>query len=284
MNKIILVNDKGVHANVYNADGKDGTVFFIHGMSTYLDAYKKLFDMIPTYQIIGIDLVGHGLSFGPPGTINCTKQINTVTYILDNLNLIDESFSNIKCNDIILMGHSYGGLISSLLTQKYEFKKTILLNPSLFLSDNSLDFFKLSGKIFYSIPTFVFNTIDYIFSFIPTVLVLYNTVDPSLFTYTNNVQNTINHNNDVNITRFMPASDIFTIIVGQYQSLNNIKNFKNKIIMILGDNDKLLNNEMIKNAYGGYANIKTLQNMGHEMYNEVDVSLFKKELLDSLKQ
>ncbi len=99
------------------------TIIFIHGLGSYLPAWKKNIDELSkTYRCIAIDLPGYGKSSKNPHSGLMTYYSKVVAEFIDELDL----------GKVILAGHSMGGQISIVTVLHYPDKisKLILVDPA----------------------------------------------------------------------------------------------------------------------------------------------------------
>lgn len=108
----------------YIDEGKgDETIIFIHGLGSYLPAWKKNIEELKnSYRCIAIDLPGYGKSSKNPHSGLMSFYAKTVAEFVDKLNL----------GKVILAGHSMGGQISMVAALHYPDKveNLILVDPA----------------------------------------------------------------------------------------------------------------------------------------------------------
>lgn len=96
--------------------GKD-TIVLLHGWGQNIEMMKMVSDpFIDDYDIVIIDLPGHGKSEEPKTIYSLYDFVDCVKKLLDSL----------KIKNPILIGHSFGGKISLLYASMYDVKKLIL--------------------------------------------------------------------------------------------------------------------------------------------------------------
>jgi len=96
--------------------GKD-TIVLLHGWGQNIEMMKMVSDPFSdNYDIIIIDLPGHGNSEEPKTVYSLYDFVDCVKSLLDSL----------KIKNPILIGHSFGGKISLLYASMYDVKKLIL--------------------------------------------------------------------------------------------------------------------------------------------------------------
>lgn len=98
-----------------NPKGK--TIVLLHGWGQNIEMMKPIGDaFIETNDIIIFDLPGHGKSSEPPFDWQ----------VIDFVNCINECLKELKVENPILIGHSFGGKISLLYASMYKTEKLIL--------------------------------------------------------------------------------------------------------------------------------------------------------------
>ena len=99
-----------------NPDGKN--IVLLHGWGQNIQMMQPIGDLIETdYNITIIDLPGFGQSDEP-------KDVWTV---YDYADCIQELLKELKINEPILVGHSFGGKVSLVYASKYKVKKLVAL-------------------------------------------------------------------------------------------------------------------------------------------------------------
>lgn len=114
----------------YVDEGKgDKTIVFIHGLGSYLPAWKLNIDSLKQYyRCIAIDLPGYGKSSKGQYPYSLEFYSNIIIHFLNKLNI----------QKVTLCGHSMGGQISMLTALKYSdrVENLILCAPAGFESFN----------------------------------------------------------------------------------------------------------------------------------------------------
>lgn len=121
VHKVKLNNDIEL---AYVDEGKgDETIIFIHGLGSYLPAWKKnIAELSQDYRCIGIDLPGYGKSSKLPHSGKMTFYAEVVKQFAEALNL----------KNIYIAGHSMGGQIALVTTITYPglVKGLLLASPA----------------------------------------------------------------------------------------------------------------------------------------------------------
>lgn len=117
------INVNNISVN-YIDEGNGQPVLFLQGWGTNIELYKKLTNKIAEkHRIIALDLPGFGK----------TKEPDRAWNIDDYTDFILEFIKLKKLDNLILMGHSFGGrIIIKLMSRKREFKveKIVLLDSA----------------------------------------------------------------------------------------------------------------------------------------------------------
>lgn len=161
---LIIENNKtDIHyVKCYNKDSifKKQDILMIHGLGGSVLSFINIIDnLTPLYNLYIIDLPGFGRS-GTHELLN-NKNVSTNKIIYFYTEVINKFINNLNLNDLILFGHSLGGLLSlSFVINSnisYKIKKIILLNPvGIFQFTNSYGFLiAMCAK--YDLNLFYFN-------------------------------------------------------------------------------------------------------------------------------
>ena len=125
-------------ANIFEKnpfDSKKTSVVFLPGagMDHRIISMFRLEDLYEEYNILGIDLPGHGYTSGP-----------IVDSIRDHTNFCIDVFNQMDIQDPIVIGHSWGGLVALDLSTEYQNKMTICMNIAypFLVGDMLLDYAK----------------------------------------------------------------------------------------------------------------------------------------------
>lgn len=97
-------------------NNKNRTIVMLHGWGQNIEMMKFIGDKLDEDVLI-VDLPGFGKS----------KEPDTVLSIYDYANLVHDLISNLKIENIILIGHSFGGKIALAYASKYKVEKLVLL-------------------------------------------------------------------------------------------------------------------------------------------------------------
>ena len=97
----------------YNSKGRGNTIVLLHGFTESLKIWDKFSEELSkNFQVISIDLVGHGET-------DVFSESHTMEQQADIVNAVLEE-SNVK--DCVLVGHSMGGYVGLAIAEKYPEK------------------------------------------------------------------------------------------------------------------------------------------------------------------
>lgn len=115
-NKTMEINDIKLHYYMENT-GKP-KILFIHGFSASSKSFEKLSELNRPYDLITLDLPGHGKS--------TTEQELSVQLFVDTVTKFIELFN---LDNLIVVGHSLGGMTALHLGDLKQVKQIILYSP-----------------------------------------------------------------------------------------------------------------------------------------------------------
>ena len=132
------INLKNHRANIFEKnpyDEKKVSIVFVPGagMDHRIISMFDLEDLYEEYNILGVDLPGHGYTSGP-----------IVDSIRDHTNFCIDVFKEINIKDPIVIGHSWGGLVALDLSTEFQNSMTICMNIAypFLVGDMLLDYAK----------------------------------------------------------------------------------------------------------------------------------------------
>ena len=116
------LNLKNHRANVFEKNSFDSSktsIVFLPGagMDHRIISMFSLESLYDKYNILGIDLPGHGYTSGP-----------IVSSIRDHTNFCIDVFNETDIQNPIVIGHSWGGLVALDLSTEFQNKMTICMN------------------------------------------------------------------------------------------------------------------------------------------------------------
>ncbi len=110
MYKTIQFKDKNI---AYSIVGQGETIILLHGYLESLHVWESFTEKLKSnYQIIAIDLPGHGNS-------DLTEEKLTMELMADSVNAVIEELNIEKC---FMIGHSMGGYVTMEFVEKYKDK------------------------------------------------------------------------------------------------------------------------------------------------------------------
>lgn len=125
----ITVNIRGIdiHFNRYN-NGAVEKVVFLHGFTGSTHTWDEVISNLPnTFDVISIDLLGHG---------ETSKPLNSIRYAVEE-QIVDlhALFEKLQWINFTLVGYSMGGRLALAYASHYPVKRLILESSSPGLSD-----------------------------------------------------------------------------------------------------------------------------------------------------
>lgn len=112
------MNIKNVKVNYidYGVDER-GTILLLHGWGQNIEMMKPLGDgYAKEYRILIMDLPGFGDSTEP----------DFAWSVSDYVDMVHEFLNELKIENVIIMGHSFGGKVGLLYASRYEVSKLVL--------------------------------------------------------------------------------------------------------------------------------------------------------------
>lgn len=213
-----------------------GDILFIHGFATQANSHWPFQRLITDYDYYALELPGNGSIEFPKGS-----KVNFSFYV----NYILEFIKEMKFKKIILIGHSMGGFLSTIVCNKSNgiIKKLILVSPM-----NSSNYFNLN------LLSLIFNYCKFF-----------------------NIKDTNKKFNNKLIRSFLNFNS-FKIMK------KNEKELKVPTLIILGKNDKIINFNKTKNIYYN-KNMKIINfdNSTHFAFAE-ETKKYLKELIGFIEE
>lgn len=120
---MISLNIDGLDINYLDFGNKKGdAIVLLHGWGQNVEMMKMIGEPFKeNYRIIAIDFPGFGKSSEP-------KEVMDVS---DYTIIVEKLLKNLKIENPILVGHSFGGRVSVKFASRNKVKKLILLSPAL---------------------------------------------------------------------------------------------------------------------------------------------------------
>lgn len=107
MGNFIQANDIQLH--YLDHPGKDPTIVLLHGLTANAFCFEGLVRAGLPYRLITVDLRGRGLSDKPDSGYSMDDHAKDIVGLLDEMGL----------NQVVLGGHSFGGLLTAYIAAHY---------------------------------------------------------------------------------------------------------------------------------------------------------------------
>lgn len=247
-------------------DNRNGlNIVFIHGNSMHSGFFLQQLEstILSDYNLIALDLPGHG------------KSRNLESYSI--FKLVDALFETIKeLNNIVLVGHSLGGHLSMQLLPKLGEKcKGILVFGAapLKLPLNVEEAYCLnedSAKFFQSDMDEISRT--------KLAKIIYDKKDEFFNSLLESLEKT-----DGAFRKGIAES---TMSQAMFDEIEILKIFRGKVLLLVGENDKIINKKYIENLTEKEicnSGLKYFKNCGHSPHIE-EPAKFNDMLLDFIDQ
>lgn len=130
---ILLSGDNMINKNIsYEVYGSGKSIIYLHGWGMNKDSFKRVLNT--NYKNYLIDLPGFGNS-----------PLNKGYFLDDYVFKLKEFIDDLKIENPIIIGHSFGGRIAIKYSSMYDVKKLILVDSA---GINLFSFKKMFNKIF----------------------------------------------------------------------------------------------------------------------------------------
>ncbi len=249
----ILINNLNV--NIYKPNNIKGSIIFTHGIAEYSKSYHEIanYFLSNDYLVITYDLRGHGRTRGKRG------YVKSYHILLNDLKTLVDKAKTYHDN-VFLVGHSLGGVITNLYASIYNNVNGVIISssPTTYLKEL---------KAFRYIPKFLINFIK-----IKTWF-----EDPSLL-HENNYQK---DEYDLNYFYIKYVSE--ALIKGMKQLIKNTNNYQTPILMFYSEKDKLSKVSYGKDFYEKIASedkeLIILKESYHNIFNDIEKQLIYVKML-----
>ena len=226
------------------------TLVFVHGYLEYKELWKSFTKYFNEYQILCIDLPGHGKS-------ECLSEIHKMK---DMAKMIHFIINNNGIKDFVLIGHSMGGYVNLAFLNIFpkESKGMVMFSSSalndstekLLARNRDVELIKKGNK-----------------------QMLIDSNIPNMFASENLVKFTKEIDNIKKRVLQMNDKAIIAALEGMKARINNadfLKKIDSKILFIAGKHDNLIQIDVSERQTEGVKNISfnTLNNSGHMGYLE----------------
>ena len=117
--RFIKANGIELHYLEKNSNLKP-TLILLHGLSANANSFESYMKLLDNYRVISVDLRGRGLSEKPDNGYSMQAHSKDIIEMMDAL----------KIDEVILAGHSFGGLLTIYLAVQYpkRISKIILID------------------------------------------------------------------------------------------------------------------------------------------------------------
>lgn len=224
------IKDTKIYYNILDGN-KEFVVLFVHGFATHSGAYMDLLNHINSfgYKVYLLDLCGHGLSGGERGNANVENNIKTVMTFRTEI---------VKEKNVVLIGHSMGGLTAGRVLQEDDFtyKGAILLSPMVRSGSYILKTSKFDLTI---LPEWSLKIIDKILHTIAGPMVVQAPVDFTTITETTTelfIQGALR---DTLVPHVVPLKYVMKLFKEAKVFINKVDDIDVPVHIIYGDKDQL---------------------------------------------
>ena len=133
------VGDLPIHCEVFEHDANAPLLIFVPGISTYAGLYSALLYHLQHqgFNVVGVDLRGHGHSGGERGTYTVEQTTSDLSAVVDHF---ESRFSG----PTLLFGYSIGAPLA-LAAAEHDERIQALLCHTLFVSEHAPDLLHLWG-------------------------------------------------------------------------------------------------------------------------------------------
>lgn len=256
----MLINHSFINLDRFEAEENKASVIITHGMAEHSGRFKDIaLKLVEAgFNVITYDLRGHGKSQGRRGSIKSYKLF------VEDLNVIvkNERKNNEK---IFLIGHSMGGLINTLYYLEYG---------------------QASGAIIIASP------LDYVIK--PTFI---NKISLKLFGFkkmkTNFADEKLSHHahnlNDPLNLKYFKVDLVYQILIkGLYKIINNYGSIQLPVLMLYGEEDKIVSLETAKTAFKKIGSkdktLITYKKSKHDLLHDIESEKVISDILNWLEK
>ena len=126
-----FVASNGINLHYLDFPGQGPAILLMHGLTANAYAFNGLIaaGLSPEFRVISVDLRGRGLSDQPKRGYNIPTHAKDIIGLLDALEL----------KEVVMGGHSFGGLLSVYMAKKYPARvdKLLLLDAAAQMHPNT---------------------------------------------------------------------------------------------------------------------------------------------------
>ena len=147
---------KNISAWYINPQNSENVVFYVHGLGKNITDYQSLYEKIVKMGlgVFAVEYRGHGFN---PTTKVTEKKLN-YDLNLAYKNLIKEQ--HIKPENIVVVGHSLGGALSTSFTKSHKKVKSLVLISPMCNIFNLGEKFVQNPRIGFGVPAFMYKLAD----------------------------------------------------------------------------------------------------------------------------
>lgn len=244
-----------------NGEAKKGKVFIVHGLGEHIGRYERIEDALVSdgFMVEGVDLIGHGKTSGKRGDIPSFDL---------QFEILDKAISFSPHENIILLGHSLGGLIGFRYLQEREkfFKKGIISSGIFNLNLDEL-------------PKLLLNLAKFLYKIYPT-FTMSNRINPK--DLSRNEKEVKKYIEDPLVHPKISVRLFFEIYKNTKIALE--KGTKIPILILYGKDDKVVPPISAKLLYDSIKGEKIIKeySMKHELFNDPEGDIVIKDILEFL--
>ncbi len=241
-----------IHFKKWEVKEPKANILIVHGLGEHLGRYEEFSAYMTSEKIqcISFDLPGHGKSEGKRGNIrNLDDIVNIADKLLDQENI----------DNIVVFGHSLGGLIAAyyVLQSKHNVKKAII----------SAAAFGMKSKV----PSVALPLIKIARGISPSFTVK-NGITGNMLSHRSDIAEAYDH--DKLVHPFISFSLFLdSIRVGDY-CFSHFLDYKIPILVVHGEEDPIMDKKYSIAFYNMLPNavkeLKIIKNSYHEPHNEVN--------------
>ncbi|ELP93146.1 monoglyceride lipase, putative [Entamoeba invadens IP1] len=128
-----------IYSEKYETLNAKGVVILIHGFRHYSGCLKEMAEFLyqEKYSVVLLDLIGHGKSSGEPRTWidSINTHVNSVNFCITEIQKENKDLP------IFVIGHSMGGLVTSILArERKDLKGCVALAPAFYMKPHIMYF------------------------------------------------------------------------------------------------------------------------------------------------
>lgn len=243
----ISFRNKQIH---YKSIGQGKPIVLLHGFLESLEIWEHFSNVLSNdFQVISIDLPGHGKSF-------CYADKHTMDFMAESVKAV---LNHLNIEDCILIGHSMGGYVTLAFAEKYP---ETLQGFGLFHSQASADTAESKTNRDRTIQLIENDRMGFIQMFIPDLFAPANRIklNPAIQKLKNQAIET-------------PKAGIIAALRGMKERPDRtsvLENTKHAVLFILGQEDtRIPLDSVIKQAFlPNKSEVQILKGVGHMGYIE----------------